>query len=112
MHINENFTETSALKFARMEIDLMATDCGLLDITGSAVRETFAFNRFFDNALGFECTFMADNYAFIRRDNAALRIIEVDAHIDMQDEKREQSCYIDVEDVLLNLVLICLHLFS
>lgn len=55
--------------------------------------------QFFEAILGFECTFKADNYAFIRRDSAALRIIEVDAHVDMKDEKREQSCYIDVEDI-------------
>lgn len=54
---------------------------------------------FFEKVLGFECTFKADNYAFIRRDNAAMRIIEVDADVDMQDEKREQSCYIDVENI-------------
>lgn len=54
---------------------------------------------FFEEMLGFKCTFKADNYAFIRRDDAALRIIEVDPHVDMHDEKREQSCYIDVENI-------------
>lgn len=54
---------------------------------------------FFCNTLGFTLGFQADGYAFIRRDAAAIRLLEVGAEIDLHDPKREQSCYIDVEGV-------------
>lgn len=53
--------------------------------------------RFFTEILGFECSFRADNYAFVRRDAVAIRLIEVGAEIDLHDERRQNSCYIDVD---------------
>lgn len=53
--------------------------------------------RFFAEILGFECSFRADNYAFVRRDAVAIRLIEVGAEIDLHDERRQNSCYIDVD---------------
>ena len=52
--------------------------------------------RFFEDILGFRCGFQAENYAFIRRENVAIRLLEVSSDIDLQEEKRQQSCYIDV----------------
>lgn len=48
---------------------------------------------FFKDIMGFECTFRADNYAFIRRGEIALRVLEVDCEIG------EQMVYFDVDDV-------------
>lgn len=52
---------------------------------------------FFETTLGFACTFHADNYAFVRRDDVAIRLLEVDG--DLSDPKRQQSCYIDVSGI-------------
>ncbi|MEM0898959.1 MAG: VOC family protein [Pseudomonadota bacterium] len=52
---------------------------------------------FYEGVLEFECTFRADNYAFIRWEKAAIRLFEVGCDIDLQDEKRQQSLYIDVD---------------
>ncbi|MEM9810963.1 MAG: VOC family protein, partial [Pseudomonadota bacterium] len=52
---------------------------------------------FYRDTLGFTLGFQADNYAYMRRDQAAIRLVEVDADIDLSDPKREQSFYIDVE---------------
>lgn len=54
------------------------------------LRESLAF---FDEVMGFACTFQADNYAFIRRGAIALRVVEVDCEIG------EQMVYFDVDDV-------------
>lgn len=52
--------------------------------------------RFFETVLGFTCTFSAENYAFLRRDAAAVRLVEVGPEVDLSDERRETSFYIDV----------------
>ncbi|MAS05232.1 MAG: glyoxalase/bleomycin resistance/extradiol dioxygenase family protein [Ahrensia sp.] len=54
---------------------------------------------FFTDILSFECSYRADNYAFVRRDAVALRLIEVGPQIDLADERRQNSCYIDVEGI-------------
>ena len=63
MHINENLAEAAIGKFACVQINLMAADGGLLDITRAAVRQAFALNRFFDHALDdfFDNAFCADS---------------------------------------------------
>lgn len=55
--------------------------------------------RFFCDRLGFTLGFESEEpgYAFLRRDNCAVRLLETDA--DLSDEKREQMVYIDVDDV-------------
>ena len=55
--------------------------------------------HFFETVLGFETTYRQDNYAFIRRDRIALRLLEVEAGIDLKDPRRERACYIDVYDI-------------
>lgn len=52
--------------------------------------------HFYGAVLGFETGFLADNYAFMRRDGAALRLVEVDRTVDLSDPAREHSFYIDV----------------
>ena len=55
--------------------------------------------EFFEQVLGFKCTFSADNYAFLRRDNAAIRLLEVLADRELHDKRSQQHVYIDVDDV-------------
>ena len=54
---------------------------------------------FYRDILGFSVSFRADNYAFLRRDAVAIRLIEVDANIVLHHPEREQSFYIDVDGV-------------
>ncbi|MEM7643060.1 MAG: VOC family protein [Pseudomonadota bacterium] len=50
---------------------------------------------FYRDRLGFRLGFRADNYAFLKRDAAAIRLLEVDS--DLTDPARETSFYIDVQ---------------
>ena len=52
---------------------------------------------FYRDVLGFEVGFTADNYAFLRREAVAVRLIEVDAGDDLTG--REMSFYIDVTGI-------------
>lgn len=54
---------------------------------------------FYRDALGFTVGFEADNYAFLRRDNVAIRLVEVFKDVDLNAPEREGSFYIDVEDI-------------
>lgn len=54
---------------------------------------------FYTGHLNFECTFKADNYAFLRHDQIAIRIVEVDDNVDLSDPNRQNSFYIDVTDI-------------
>lgn len=54
---------------------------------------------FYRDVLGFVVGFQADNYAFLKRDSAAIRLVEVDADIDLHTPERQGSFYIDVEDI-------------
>ncbi|MEP0521742.1 MAG: VOC family protein [Hyphomicrobiales bacterium] len=54
---------------------------------------------FYEKILGFTLGFRADNYAFLKRDAAAVRLVEVDANIDLSLPDREGSFYVDVEDI-------------
>lgn len=54
---------------------------------------------FYEKILGFTLGFRADNYAFLKRDSAAVRLIEVDSNVDLTTPDREGSFYIDVEDI-------------
>ena len=54
---------------------------------------------FYRDMLGFTVGFHADNYAFLRRDAVAVRLVEVDPDVDLKNPERESSFYIDVEDI-------------
>lgn len=54
---------------------------------------------FYRDRLGFEVGFQAESYAFLRRDGAAVRLIEVDDTVDLHHPERQQSFYIDVDDI-------------
>lgn len=54
---------------------------------------------FYRDVLGFEVGFQADNYAFLRRDAVAVRLVEVFGDVDLSHPQREGSFYIDVEDI-------------
>lgn len=52
---------------------------------------------FYRDILGFAVGFRADNYAFLKRDAAAIRLVEVSPEVDLKHPEREGSFYIDVE---------------
>lgn len=52
--------------------------------------------EFYRDMLGFTVGFQAENYAFLRCDSVAIRLVEVDASIDLHSPEREGSFYIDV----------------
>ena len=54
---------------------------------------------FYRDMLGFALGFQAENYAFMRRDDVAIRLIEVDATVDLSLPERQGSFYIDVRDI-------------
>lgn len=54
---------------------------------------------FYEGVLGFTVGFRAENYAFLRRDDVAVRLVEVHADIDLTVPDREGSFYIDVQDI-------------
>lgn len=54
---------------------------------------------FYQGILGFKLGFRADNYAFLKRDAAAVRLVEVDPTVDLSSADREGSFYIDVENI-------------
>lgn len=51
---------------------------------------------FYAGILGFDVGFRADNYAFLRRDDVAVRLIEVSGDVDLSHPERQGSFYIDV----------------
>ncbi len=54
---------------------------------------------FYRDMLGFELGFQAENYAFMRRDTVAIRLVEVSNHVDLSHPERENSFYIDVTGI-------------
>ena len=54
---------------------------------------------FYRDMLGFTVGFQADNYAFLKRDDAAIRLVQVDADVDLKNPERQGSFYIDVQDI-------------
>ncbi|MEL7164188.1 MAG: VOC family protein [Pseudomonadota bacterium] len=52
---------------------------------------------FYRDFLGFEMTFEADGYAFLRRDEIAVRLLEVDPSVDLSHPERQGSFYVDVQ---------------
>ena len=54
---------------------------------------------FFEDTLGFQAKIKQDNYAYLTRDDIAIRLICAPPDVNMHDEERQISCYIDVEDV-------------
>lgn len=54
---------------------------------------------FYRGVLGFTLGFEAENYAFLHRDGAAVRLVQVDADVDLTHPEREGSFYIDVDGI-------------
>ncbi len=55
--------------------------------------------EFYCARLGFTCTFKQDNYAFLRLDVVAIRLLECPPRRDGRPLGDEQSFYIDVEGI-------------
>lgn len=53
---------------------------------------------FFEGTLGFAVQARMDGYAYVTRDQVALRLITTPG-VDLGDAARQMSCYIDVADV-------------
>ena len=54
---------------------------------------------FYRDTLGFTLGFQADNYAFLKRDAAAVRLVQVDSNVDLSAPERQSSFYIDVQGI-------------
>ena len=54
---------------------------------------------FYRDVLGFELGFQAENYAFLRRDAVAVRLVQVSDTVDLSNPEREGSFYIDVDGI-------------
>jgi len=54
---------------------------------------------FYRDVLGFTVGFEAENYAFVHRDQVALRLVEVSGDVDLSHPEREGSFYIDVQGI-------------
>jgi catechol 2,3-dioxygenase-like lactoylglutathione lyase family enzyme len=55
---------------------------------------------FYRDILGFAVGGQASNYAFLRRDDVAIRLVEVYASVDLHAAERESSFYVDVVGLL------------
>lgn len=54
---------------------------------------------FYRGVLGFTVTFELENYAFLKRDKVAIRLVEVHKAVDLSHPERQQSFYIDVHNL-------------
>ena len=55
---------------------------------------------FYRDVLGFEVAFLAEGiYAFLRRDDAAVRLVQVDEKVDLHHPERQTSFYVDVQKI-------------
>jgi len=54
---------------------------------------------FYRGVLGFKVTFELDNYAVLKRDSIAIRLVEVHKAVDLSHPERQQSFYIDVKNI-------------
>lgn len=55
---------------------------------------------FYREVLGFEVGYVAENmYAFMRRDEVAIRLVQVDETVDLHHPERQGSFYIDVQGI-------------
>ncbi len=56
--------------------------------------------RFYRDVLGFDVGHMAEGvYAYLRRDEVAVRLVQVSGTVDLSDPQRENSFYIDVQGI-------------
>ena len=51
---------------------------------------------FYRQCLGFDLEFESEFYTIMRRDNAAIRLMQVDGQIDLSHPERQGSFYVDV----------------
>jgi catechol 2,3-dioxygenase-like lactoylglutathione lyase family enzyme len=54
---------------------------------------------FFEQTLGFRTGLHRDDYAYVMRDGAAVRLLAAHPTMDMSEEPRQLSCYIDVTEI-------------
>ena len=51
---------------------------------------------FYRQCLGFDLEFKSEAYAIMRRDRAAIRLMQVDGQVDLSHPERQGSFYVDV----------------
>lgn len=54
---------------------------------------------FFRDVLGFDVGLQSDFYAFVHRDDVAIRLVQVSDHVNLSHPERENSFYIDVRGI-------------
>lgn len=54
---------------------------------------------FYAGVLGFKVGFQSEFYAFLQRDDVAVRLVQVDADVDLTSPDRQVSFYIDVDAI-------------
>ncbi len=54
---------------------------------------------FYEGVLGFKVGFESEYYAFLSRDQVAIRLVQVDADVDLSHPDRQNSFYIDVDEI-------------
>lgn len=54
---------------------------------------------FYTDILKFQVGYHAENYAYLHRDNVAVRLVKVDAGTDLSPPERQGSIYIDVGNI-------------
>jgi catechol 2,3-dioxygenase-like lactoylglutathione lyase family enzyme len=55
--------------------------------------------EFFVSVLGFEVGSSEERFAFLSRDDVAVRLVQVDDTVDLTQPERQISFYIDVDDI-------------
>ena len=55
--------------------------------------------EFYEGVLGFKVGFESEFYAFLYRDQVAIRLVQVDPDVDLSNPERQTSFYIDVDGI-------------
>ena len=55
--------------------------------------------RWFKTHLGFEAVVAAEHHAYLKRDNAAIRLHRLNPDYDVDDPRCQETLYLDVDDV-------------
>lgn len=62
------------------------------------VRDVSTSVQFYEDVLGFHCAASHDGYAYLKRDDIALRVVRASADKNMGSSDSQVHCYIDVND--------------
>lgn len=74
-----------------LSLDRITPMVPVTDISGAVA--------FFVGTLGFQTRAHRDDYAYVTRDGAAVRLLAAHPTMDMSEEARQLSCYVDVTGI-------------